>query len=40
MTESLVCDFNIQEVEEIDAPSDGWFWAGVGVGVVIGIALC
>lgn len=40
MTELTISGFDIQEVEEIEAPGDGWFWVGVGVGVVVGIALC
>lgn len=35
-----VVDFEIVELETIDAPSEEAFWIGVGVGVIIGIALC
>lgn len=33
-------DFNIEEVEQVEAMSDAsnWFFAGLGVGVVVGIA--
>lgn len=32
--------FEIEEIENIEAPGDGAFWGGVAVGVLIGIALC
>lgn len=35
-----VVDFEIVELETVDAPSETAFWIGVGVGVIIGIALC
>lgn len=39
MKEFDVVNFEIEEVENIEAPSDA-FWVGVGVGIIIGIALC
>ncbi len=40
MTEFDVKEFAIEEVETVEAPGEEAFWVGVGVGVVIGIALC
>ena len=39
MTEFDITKFEIEEVETVEAPGDGAFWVGVGVGVVIGISL-
>lgn len=32
--------FEIEELEVVEAPGDGHFWAGVAVGVAVGIVLC
>lgn len=40
MKEFDVVNFEIEEVENIEAPGEAAFWIGVGVGVVVGIALC
>ncbi|MFT4143474.1 MAG: hypothetical protein QM644_03380 [Mobilitalea sp.] len=40
MAEFDVTKFEIEEIESIEAPGEGYFWAGVAVGVLVGIALC
>ncbi len=40
MAEFDITKFEIEEIEAIEAPGEEAFWAGVVVGVIVGIALC
>ena len=42
MAELTFADFAIEEIESVEAMSEAsnWFFAGLGVAVIVGIAAC
>jgi hypothetical protein len=42
MDNKMTLDFEIEEVENVEALSEAsnWFFVGLGVGVLVGIAAC